>query len=110
MKFWPAGNSRHGKAPVMPGQTADKPGEVGEGAVRSVLRLDDICRPYPWGILLLKISAGRNHVPAAGVTPPSEFEAASQLRLLRCRGFSLALSGSAEYFGNEMLQRPKTPR
>ena len=39
VKFWPAGNSRHGKAPVMPGQTADKPGEVGEGAVRSVLRL-----------------------------------------------------------------------
>ena len=41
-------------------------------------------------------------MPTAGFTPPSKLDAASELRLLRCRGFSLALLDSAEHFMNEM--------
>ena len=42
-------------------------------------------------------------VPATGFTPPPELYAASELRLFRRRGFSLALLTEVEHFNGEML-------
>ena len=66
--------------------------------------------PNPRGGLPLERSAFENmYRPApvfrpAGFTPPSEPDAARELRPLRCRGFSRAPPGSMEHFMSEMLR------
>ena len=57
------------------------------------------CLPIPERFAIESIRSG----PCV-LTPPSEIDAASELRLLRCRGFSLALLNSVEHFMSEMLQ------
>ena len=57
------------------------------------------CLPIPERFAIESIRSG----PCV-LTPPSEIDAASELRLLRWRGFSLALLNSVEHFMSEMLQ------